>query len=58
MDCYLGVTRKKKCWEGRGLTSEERNLIALGQDRHVKVIRDFTAYLNAWGSLSQRLRRR
>src|SRR5262245_6077403 len=58
VDSYLGVTAKKRCWEGRGLRGSDKALIAVGQDGHIEKDRDFTPYLNAWQLLTRVLQRR
>jgi hypothetical protein len=55
---YLGVTRRRKCWEGRGLKADEKMLIAVGQDSQFDGARDFSSYLNAWPLLTEKLRHR
>ena len=43
---YLRVTKTRKCWETRGLTTGDQEIVAL--DRYSNVDRDFTVFLNAW----------
>lgn len=50
---YLRVTRTKRCWEARGLSNADQDLIAL--DRFAHPDRDFSAYLNAWGQIGRKL---
>jgi hypothetical protein len=51
---YLWVTRRGRCWEGRGLTRAQEALIAV--DRYTSPQRDLTGYLNAWSKLTERLK--
>ena len=51
---YLWVTRSKRCWEGRGLSKADQELIAF--DRFPDKERDFTEFLNGWGQIGKRLR--
>ncbi len=51
---YLRVTKTKRCWEARGLTNADHELIAL--DRFSDKNRDFSAFLNAWKQIEARLR--
>jgi len=44
---YLWVTRKRRCWESRGLTRQDR--LEIAEDRYSDVDRDFSQYLNNWG---------
>ena len=43
---YLWVTKKKGCWEARGLNQAEELKIAEG--RYTNEVRDFSRYLNVW----------
>jgi len=54
LQTYLWVTKKKKCWETRGLKKKDQVLIAnnLFSDKE----RDFTDYLNNWESLKKLLK--
>ena len=54
VDSYLRVTKTKRCWEARGLPSADQDLIAL--DRFANKNRDFTAFLNAWEQIEDRLK--
>jgi len=51
---YLRVTRKKRCWETRGLSKADRELVAL--DRYFNTHRDFTLFLNAWIQIEEKLK--
>lgn len=54
IDSYLRVTKTKRCWEARGLSNADQELIAL--DRFTDKKRDFTAFLNAWKQVEARLK--
>ena len=54
IDSYLRVTKTKRCWEARGLTNADQDLIAL--DRFTDESRDFTVFLNAWKQVEARLK--
>jgi len=51
---YLRVTKTGKCWETRGLTNADQELVAL--DRYSSPNRDFTKFLNAWKQVEMMLR--
>jgi hypothetical protein len=51
---YLRVTRTKRCWETRGLTNADQDLVAL--DRFSNTNRDFTMFLNAWKQIETELK--
>jgi hypothetical protein len=51
---YVDVTKTKRCWETRGLTKADQELVAL--DRYTNADRDFTMFLNAWGQIEKRLK--
>lgn len=51
---YLRVTKTKRCWEARGLSNADQELIAL--DRFMDEKRDFTVFLNAWKQVEARLK--
>lgn len=51
---YLRVTKSKRCWEARGLSNADQELIAL--DRFADKSRDFTPFLNAWKQVESRLK--
>ncbi|MCK4413383.1 MAG: hypothetical protein KAY32_07565 [Candidatus Eisenbacteria sp.] len=51
---YLQVTKTKRCWETRGLTKADRELVAL--DRYSNPDRDFTVFLNAWKQVEKKLK--
>lgn len=48
---YLWVTKKRECWEARGLTRPDQLRIAQGQFKDVE--RNFSAYLNNWGPIKE-----
>jgi hypothetical protein len=50
---YLRVTKSKRCWEARGLTNADQELVAF--DRYASEERDFTMYLNGWKQLERAL---
>jgi len=50
---YVEVTKTKRCWETRGLTNADQELVA--HDRYTNVARDFTAFLDAWDQIKKRL---
>lgn len=52
---YIWVTKKKRCWEARGLSRQDQLLIANSQYRNPT--RDLTAYLNNWGPIITALAR-
>lgn len=54
IDSYLWVTKRKRCWEARGLPNAEQELIAF--DRFSDQARDFSKYLNAWRQIEGRLK--
>ncbi len=54
IDSYFWVTRKKRCWEARGLPNADQELIAF--DRFSDKRRDFSQYLNAWQQVERRLK--
>jgi hypothetical protein len=43
---YMWVTKKKRCWEARGLSRQDQLLIA--NDQYQNSTRDLTPYLNNW----------
>ena len=51
---YLWITRKKQCWEARGLNKVDQEKIAFNcySDKE----RDFSSFLNNWKSLEQLLK--
>lgn len=51
---YLRITKTKRCWEARGLTKADDELMAL--DRFADKNRDFSAFLNAWKRIEMKLR--
>jgi len=51
---YFTVTKSKHCWETRGLSNTDHELVAL--DRYPDTTRDFTSPLNAWGQIEKRLK--
>ena len=54
IDSYLRVTKTKRCWEARGLSNVDQELMAL--DRFTDENRDFTVFLNAWKQIETRLK--
>ena len=46
---YLWITSRRKCWETRGLSRNDKILIA--NNRFKSRERDFTKYLNNWQSI-------
>ena len=53
---YLWVTKTGRCWESRGLTNADQEMIAF--DRFSHKSRNFTEFLNAWGSIESGLKKR
>ena len=51
---YLWITQSKCCWEARGLNNGDQDKIANG--RFEDADRDFSAYLEGWGCIEQRLK--
>lgn len=51
---YLQVTKTKRCWETRGLSAADQELVAL--DRYSNHQRDFTPFLNAWTPIERLLK--
>jgi hypothetical protein len=54
IDSYLWVTKTGRCWEARGLTNPDQELIAF--DRFNDRNRDFTSYLNGWSEIEKRMK--
>ena len=54
IDSYLRVTKTKRCWEARGLSNTDMELVAL--DRFTDERRNFTEFLNAWKQIEARLK--
>lgn len=52
---YLQVTSTNRCWESRGLSNADQELVAL--DRYSNPDRDFSAFLNAWKQMEKALNR-
>lgn len=50
---YLWVTESERCWEERGLKDADERKIACGV--YENDVRDFTEFLNEWGSLMKTL---
>jgi hypothetical protein len=50
---YLLVTKRQRCWETRGLTKADEELVAL--DRYSNADRDFTVFLNTWKQIEKKL---
>lgn len=51
---YLWVTKTRRCWETRGLTRADQELVAF--DRFSHRHRDFSGFLNAWQQIAKKLR--
>jgi hypothetical protein len=51
---YLWITKSHRCWEARGLTNADQEMLAF--DRYRGKDRDFTAFLNGWGGIERRLK--
>lgn len=51
---YLRVTKSKRCWEARGLSNADQELIVF--DRFADKDRDFTTFLNAWKQVESQLK--
>lgn len=51
---YLWVTKTGRCWEARGLTNPDQELIAF--DRFTDKERDFTSFLNGWREIEKRMK--
>ncbi len=51
---YLWVTKTKRCWEARGLSNADQQLIAF--DRFSDKQRDFSDFLNAWQQIERKLK--
>src|SRR5579883_968128 len=51
---YLWVTKTGRCWEARGLTNRDQELIAF--DRFTGKNRDFTSFLNGWRGGEKRMK--
>ena len=51
---YICVSSSGRCWEGRGLSQGEKQLIAT--DGYENPARELTEYLDNWGPLQARLR--
>ena|SRR5437660_10100727 len=51
---YIWVTKKKRCWEARGLNREEQLRVATGSYENPR--RELTQYLNNWGPIASALR--
>jgi len=51
---YLWVTKTDRCWEARGLTNPDQELIAF--DRFTDKERDFTSFLNGWSKIEKRMK--
>jgi hypothetical protein len=54
IDSYLRVTKTKRCWEARGFTKKDMELVA--RDQFTDEKRDFTVFLNAWNQIETRLK--
>jgi hypothetical protein len=50
---YFDITKKRRCFQARGLSKTERDAIAVGEYENKS--RDFTKYLNAWKQIEDRL---
>jgi len=51
---YLWVTKTGRCWEARGLSNPDQELIAF--DRFNGRDRDFTSFLNGWSEIEKRMK--
>jgi hypothetical protein len=51
---YLRVTKTNRCWEARGLSKKEQELIA--KDLFSDENRNFTKFLNAWKQIEAKLK--
>jgi len=51
---YLWVTKSGRCWEARGLSKADQEMLAL--DRFTHTDRDFTCFLNEWGEIERRMK--
>ena len=51
---YLQVVKSGRCWEARGLSKADQELVAL--DRFIDSDRDFTEFLDAWKPVAARLK--
>jgi hypothetical protein len=51
---YFRVTRSNRCWEARGLSKTDQELLAL--DRLSDDNRELTRFLNAWKQIEARLK--
>jgi hypothetical protein len=51
---YFLVTKTKRCWETRGLSNDDQQLIAF--DRFPDKQRDFSNFLNAWHQIEGQLK--
>ena len=52
---YLWVTKTGRCWESRGLSGDDQELLAF--DRLTNGPRDFSRYLNAWIEIEKRMKK-
>ena len=51
---YLRVTKTNRCWEVRGLSNADQELVEL--DHFADANRDFTGFLNAWEQIELQLK--
>jgi hypothetical protein len=51
---YFWITKTMKCWEARGLSTADQELIA--SNRFTNPLRDFSQFLNAWGKIEKRMK--
>lgn len=51
---YLWVTKSRRCWEARDLTSDEQEMLVF--DLFPDKNRDFTSFLNEWGEIERRMK--
>jgi len=51
---YLWVTKSRRCWEARGLTHADQEMLAF--DRFTGKDRNFTSFLNEWGEIENRMK--
>jgi hypothetical protein len=52
---YLCVTKSGRCWDVRGLSRADQEMIAFDRFRHTA--RDFTLVLNNWSEIERRLKK-
>jgi len=52
---YLWVTKTGRCWESRGISKADQEMIAFDHFSHRS--RNFSEFLNAWGSIERKLKK-